>query len=117
MQQAMPLDERFNYSFDIAFFYKALKASRKVILSHFIFSQMHVYPTQKTYVDDRAKFEEGTILRSDYAPKATFFRRLMSTPLHIFLVCLIPILYRKQRQKFLRMERDVSAGKWTITTV
>ncbi len=98
LKQAAPLDERFDYALDVAFFYKALRVARKVVLSDAILSQMHIYPEQKTQRQDDVKLVEAKILRNEYRPKHAFFARLLRTRFHSFLVCLIPLLYGKERQ-------------------
>ena len=116
-RQATPLDERFNYGFDVAFYSRALPISRKVILCPYVLSQMHVYPEQKTQREDPAKIVETKLLSVEYGPQHALVHRLMRTRLNRLIASLVPILYRKQRCRFLRMDRSVSEGSWYLSAM
>src|SRR5262249_55405902 len=119
-KQAMPLDERLHYGFDVAFFYKALSICRKVILSDAIISQMHIYASQKSHrlEDYNIKRAESETLMREYSPRNhRIYSYLLGTKLHGFLVWLSPLVYRHKRQKFLKMELNVVTGRWNLVKI
>jgi glycosyltransferase involved in cell wall biosynthesis len=111
------IDERFTFGLDVAFFFRALKVARCVVLCHSVLSQMHVYATQKTHKVDPSKVLEVAILRSEYEPKRWALKRLMGSRFNGIITLLIPVLYRKQRRKFLRMERNFLFERWDVSAL
>ena len=114
---AHAIDERFNFALDVAFFFRALRAARCVILCHSALSQMHVYATQKTHRVDPSKALEAEILKREYEPKRWLLRRLMRTRFHGVIVYSLSTLYRKERRRFIRMERNLLLNRWEISAL
>src|SRR5262249_9740024 len=108
------VDERFNFGLDVAFFFRALRAARCVVLCHSVLSQMYVYPMQKTRREDPSKALELAILRNEYEPKLGLLGRLMWTRFQPIVVDIVPLLYHKERRRFLKMERNFFVGKWEL---
>jgi glycosyltransferase involved in cell wall biosynthesis len=118
LEKVNGIDERFQYSMDVAFFYRSLAVARKIILCDSIISKMHVYPSQKTRRADERKVVENQIMARDYGSKLGImgrFRRMRL--LHHAVIHISPLIYRRQRHRFQKMEWDVSTASWRLNTV
>ena len=80
---AGPLDERFTYALDVAFFFKSLRSCRNIILCPAIFSVMNVHLDQKTLQNSSYKLSyrlvERELLLNEYAPISTPVRGILVT--------------------------------------
>ena len=80
-----PLDDRFNYMFDVAFFARAVREARKMLLTSAPLSVMQVHPDQKTTTHDERKAIETSILKHEYFVTSPWRRvvwRLLHTRFH-----------------------------------
>jgi glycosyltransferase involved in cell wall biosynthesis len=120
LTEVQAIDERFDFALDVAFFFRALGVARCIVLCRSLLSQMHVYAAQKTRRPDPLKALEQAILKKEYEPQQGLQRlmiRLMRTRLHKMVVNLLPAIYRKNRRRFLRIERNFALEKWDISAL
>src|SRR5271166_5687372 len=88
----IPLDERFNFAFDTAFYFKILREKPKLVFLDAVLSSIRVYPEMKTLRDDARKKIENVLLLSEYQPKTIAVKlilRLLRTRLHAIVSTLL----------------------------
>lgn len=77
-----PLDERLDYSFDVAFFSRAANSARAVCFTDLLLSVMTVHGSNKTLVNDPRKLLENSLLTTEFYPQSILsklYLRLLRT--------------------------------------
>lgn len=112
------LDERMNYLFDVAFYAKALKLSKIVVLTNAILTKMHVHKLMKTLRYDTVKTVEQKILEVEYMPRniilRLFSRLTLSRLRHIAIAIVKSLAVFKliNYKKFQVFNFDVNKNRW-----
>lgn len=73
-RRAGPLDTRFNYGFDTAFYYRLLTIRPTMTLLGATLSSIRVHGRMKTKLNDPRKLKEHELLLSEYYPTSLFSR-------------------------------------------
>jgi glycosyltransferase involved in cell wall biosynthesis len=116
---ALPFDERLNFYFDTAFYYRVLRKKRRYVFLYSVVSSIRVYPEMKSLRHDDRKATENEILNSEYLPKNFVSRivsRLQRTRFYFFVWACIQHGFVSAGD-FRIMRYNYTEGRWELVPV